>query len=350
MTTGYDVNFEGLGISVYVEPVAFSLFGFDIYWYSILLTMAVFFCMWLAVRHAKYAGLRQDDIMDVFIAIVVFMIIGARLFFVVFSWEQFRYDLKSIFSTRSGGLAFYGGVLGGLFGIWLVTKLKKIRFARMTDFLAVYVPLGQAIGRWGNFFNQEAFGTNTTLPWGMYSEQTNRYLSALNLAGLDPEKPVHPTFLYEFIGNLIIFFLLMRIRRVAKKPFEVTVWYLLLYGLLRFFVEGIRTDALFIGNTWLRISQVLSALMVVAALVVLTLFYRKSRMAEAMTPAPAGEDSVPGADLAIATPAGTTDADVSVPETAETEETLAEAGQQPADHSDGEHEQAPDADPDHPTP
>jgi len=348
MTTGYDVNFDGLGISVYVEPVAFNLFGFDIYWYSILLTLAVFFCMWLAVRNAKYAGLRQDDIMDVFIAIVVFMIIGARLFFVVFSWEQFRYDLKSIFSTRSGGLAFYGGVLGGLFGIWLVTKLKKIRFSRMTDFLAVYVPLGQAIGRWGNFFNQEAFGTNTTLPWGMYSEQTNRYLSALNLAGLDPEKPVHPTFLYEFVGNMIIFFLLMRIRRVAKKPFEVTVWYLLLYGILRFFVEGIRTDALFIGNTWLRISQVLSALMVVAALVVLTLFYRKSRMAEAMGSVTAGDDSISAADLTTETAAVEEEADAVVSEGEEIGDAPAEAEPQPSDESNGE--QVPDADPDKPTP
>jgi phosphatidylglycerol:prolipoprotein diacylglycerol transferase len=348
MTTGYDVNFDGLGISVYVEPVAFNLFGFDIYWYSILLTLAVFFCMWLAVRNAKYAGLRQDDIMDVFIAIVVFMIIGARLFFVVFSWEQFRYDLKSSFSTRSGGLAFYGGVLGGLFGIWLVTKLKKIRFSRMTDFLAVYVPLGQAIGRWGNFFNQEAFGTNTTLPWGMYSEQTNRYLSALNLAGLDPEKPVHPTFLYEFVGNMIIFFLLMRIRRVAKKPFEVTVWYLLLYGILRFFVEGIRTDALFIGNTWLRISQVLSALMVVAALVVLTLFYRKSRMAEAMGSVTAGDDSISAADLTTEAAAVEEEADAVVSEGEEIGDAPAEAEPQPSDEPNGE--QVPDADPDNPTP
>lgn len=278
MTTGYDVSFEGLGISVFVEPVAFTLFNIDIYWYSILMTAAVFLCMWLSLRHAKYNGLRQDDIMDVFIAIVIFMIIGARLFFVIFSWEHFRHDLLSIFSTRSGGLAFYGGVIGGFFGIWLVTRIKKIRFARMTDFLAVYVPLGQAIGRWGNFFNQEAFGTNTTLPWGMYSEQTRRYLASLNLAGLNPEAPVHPTFLYEFLGNLLIFFILLRVRRAASKPFEVTIWYLLLYGLLRFFVEGIRTDALFIGNTSLRISQVLSALMVIAALGALTWFYRKSRM------------------------------------------------------------------------
>jgi len=140
--TGYDVTFEGLGISVYVEPIAFNLFSFDIYWYSILLTFAVFFCMGLAIRNARYSGLRQDDIMDTFIAIVVFMIIGARLFFVVFSWDYYKDNLWAIFSTRSGGLAFYGGVLGGLFGIWLVCKIKKIRFARMTDFLAVYVPLG----------------------------------------------------------------------------------------------------------------------------------------------------------------------------------------------------------------
>ncbi|HEY5466962.1 MAG TPA: prolipoprotein diacylglyceryl transferase [Clostridia bacterium] len=280
--TGYDVSFEGLGITgIYIEPVAFYLFGIGIYWYSILLTVAVFFCMFLAMRRSRYFGIRQDDVMDVFIAIVVLMIVGARLFFVAFSWDLFKNDLGSIFSTRSGGLAFYGGVIGGLFGILLMCRIKKIRFSRMTDFLVVFVPLGQAIGRWGNFFNQEAFGTNTTLPWGMYSEKTNAYLAALNLPGLDPEKPVHPTFLYEFIGNIVIFLILTRISKAAKKPFEVTVWYFLMYGFMRFFVEGIRTDALFIGGTAIRISQLLSGVMVIASLVILTLFHSKSRMAVA---------------------------------------------------------------------
>lgn len=277
--TGFEISFEGLGITgIYVEPVAFHLFGLDVYWYSIMLTLAVFIGLFLAMRKAKYAGLRPDDIIDSIIAIVVFMIIGARLFFVVFSWEKYRDNLMSVFSTRAGGLMFYGGVIGGLFGIWLVCRLKKIRFSRMLDFLAVYVPLGQAIGRWGNFFNQEAFGTNTSLPWGMYSEQTYRYLTALGLPGLDPEKPVHPTFLYEFVGNMLIFFILIRVRKKSKKPFEVTVWYLLLYGFLRFFVEGLRTDSLFIGNTSIRISQLLSALMVVGALAILMLFRHKNRM------------------------------------------------------------------------
>jgi phosphatidylglycerol:prolipoprotein diacylglycerol transferase len=211
------------------------------------------------------------------------MIIMARLYYVVLEWDYFSRDWTRIFSTRDGGLAFYGGVIGGVIAIAIVTKVKKIKVSRLLDFLAVYVPLGQAIGRWGNFFNQEAFGNNTAMPWGMYSNQTAYYLRTVtNIPGLDPTKPVHPTFLYEFIANLLIFFWLLRVRKRSKFPFETMLWYLLLYGFVRYFVEGIRTDPLMIPGTGIRASMLLSALMVVGSIILLIVLSRRRQRTELM--------------------------------------------------------------------
>jgi phosphatidylglycerol:prolipoprotein diacylglycerol transferase len=225
--------------------------------------------------------------MDTFIAIIPLMIIFARLFYVVFQWSYYAQNWKLIFDTRHGGLAFYGGVIGGVLAILLVTRIKKIKLTSLIDFLVVYVPLGQAIGRWGNFFNQEAFGTNTTLPWGMYSNGTEAFLRTV--AGTDPTRPVHPTFFYEFAANIIIFLILLRIRKHKKFPLQVMFWYLLLYGLVRFAVEGIRTDPLIIPGTELRISQILSALMVVFSVVFLIVL-RGRRQNQELAEALAGDD------------------------------------------------------------
>jgi phosphatidylglycerol:prolipoprotein diacylglycerol transferase len=209
------------------------------------------------------------------------MIVMARVYYVVFEWHYYAQDLRRIFSTRDGGLAFYGDIIGGIIAIALVTRIKKIKVHHLLDFLAVYVPLGQAIGRWGNFFNQEAFGNNTALPWGMYSNQTAAYLrSVTNITGLNPTLPVHPTFFYEFAANLLIFAWLLRVRKRSRFPFETTLWYLLLYGFVRYFVEGIRTDPLMIPGTSIRISMLLSALMVIGATIALILLKRRQTRLE----------------------------------------------------------------------
>jgi phosphatidylglycerol---prolipoprotein diacylglyceryl transferase len=279
MTPDYLVSFPGLDIhDIPVNRVAFSPFGLNIYWYGLLIAGALVLCLILAIRQAKANGLSQDDVMDTFIAIIPLMIIFARLYYVIFEWDFYSKDWRLIFDTRHGGLAFYGGVIGGVLAIALVTILKKIKVTQLMDFLVVYVPLGQAIGRWGNFFNQEAFGTNTNLPWGMYSNGTEAYLRTVS--GATPTAPVHPTFLYEFIANLIIFAVLLRIRKRARFPLSTTLWYLLLYGFVRFFVEGIRTDALFIGDTSIRISQVLSAAMVIVSSILLIVLNRRKQRAE----------------------------------------------------------------------
>lgn len=278
--SGYFVSFPGLGIdNLEISPVAFTLFGFPIYWYGLLIAAAVLVCMFLALRDSKAFGLKQDDILDMLLLSVPLGIVCARLYFVIFEWSLYKDNLLKIFDTRSGGLAFYGGVIGGILGVALMSLFKKIPFHRVADFLIVYIPLGQAIGRWGNFFNQEAFGNNTGLPWGMISNRTRSYLASLGQSGINPDQPVHPTFLYEFLANLLIFFLLRRIRKQSKQKFETLSWYLILYGGVRFFVESIRTDALFIGQSNVRVSMLVSALMVLGAALYLGKLWLNDRRA-----------------------------------------------------------------------
>ncbi len=297
-TYDYLVRFPGLGIEdLEISRIAFKVFNVPVYWYGLLIATAILLCLYLAMRHARYFRLTADDVLDTFIALIPGMIIFARLYYVVFEWQMYKDNWKLIFDTRAGGLAFYGGVIGGVLAGYLVCRIKKIPFHRMLDFLAVYIPLGQAIGRWGNFFNQEAFGINTDLPWGMMSNETIRYLGLLNpelFPNIDPYSPVHPTFLYEFIGNIVLFVILYQIRRRFRQPFTVILSYLLGYGIIRFFVEGIRTDPLYIPGSSLRVSQVLSAAMVVAAIAGLVAIRLIARKKAALSPEGAGgtEDAV----------------------------------------------------------
>lgn len=265
------VSFPGLGIvDLPVSRVAFNVWGLPIYWYGILIAAAVLLCVFLGMRHAPRFGLTPDDVLDVVIAVIPLAIVFARLYYVVFS--PTKWTFLTILDVRNGGLAFYGGVLGGFLGLVLVARLKRIRLHRIVDFLAVYLPLGQAIGRWGNFFNQEAFGNNTTLPWGMKSGATQAYLESLPAAaGLVSTNPVHPTFLYEFLANILIFVVLLMIRKRSRQPYETTFAYLGMYGFVRFFVESIRTDPLTLplfGSDF-RVSMWLSALMVLVSVVFL---------------------------------------------------------------------------------
>ena len=178
----FHVSFPGLGIyDLQVNRIAFSFeiggTEINIYWYGILIAIAFLIGIILAVRQAPQFGLKGDDVIDILLWVIILSLVGARLYYVIFSWEDFSGNLLKIFQTRDGGLAFYGGVIGGVLGVFIGSKLKKINLMYLLDFFAVYLPLGQAIGRWGNFFNQEAFGTNTMLPWGMFSEGTYQHLA-----------------------------------------------------------------------------------------------------------------------------------------------------------------------------
>lgn len=266
--SSYRVTFPGLGIDdgLEISRIAFRLGSIEIYWYGLLIALGVLLAMFLSVRHAPQFNLKSDDVLDFYLWTIPMGIIGARIYYIVFAWDEFSHNIWSVFDTRNGGLAFYGGIITGALTVYIVARIKKITFPQVAHFFIPYVPLGQAIGRWGNFFNQEAFGTNTNLPWGMYSNGTRNYLSSLADPALDPNSPVHPTFLYEFVGNLIIYFILIAIRKRTKDGFKPLAAYLVLYGTLRFFVERIRTDSLYIGNTDIRVSALLSAVMVIAGL------------------------------------------------------------------------------------
>jgi phosphatidylglycerol:prolipoprotein diacylglycerol transferase len=286
----YHVSFPGLGIENLVvnrEAFVFNLFGREltVFWYGLIFTLAMILCIVIAMMRAKNYGFTRDDILDYFLWMIPLILVGSRLYYVVFEWDQFKGSFASIFDLRQGGLAFYGGVLGGMLAVAIAARIKRVKLHRILDYLAVLIPLGQGIGRWGNFFNQEAFGTNTSMPWGMISEGTRQGLAALNpdpanpLPGLNPNLPVHPTFFYEFAANMIIFAVLLLVHKRQKRPWTTVLTYFFLYGIVRFFVEGIRTDSLMFnafGSTF-RISQVLSAVMVVGAVIVFVIIRGRAK-------------------------------------------------------------------------
>lgn len=234
-----------------MDPIAFSIFGFDIRWYGILIALAMLIASAFFLKRGKSMGLTEDDLMDVIIWVLPSAIVGARLYYVLF------YDLNyylsqpaEILNLRAGGLAIHGGVIGGFLAGWLVALKKRLPFIKLADVVAPVLILGQAIGRWGNFFNGEAHGGPTNLPWGIL---------------VDGQK-VHPTFLYESIWNFLIFVVLLRL--LNKKHFDgqIIALYFVCYSVGRFFIEGLRTDSLMIGP--LRIAQVISFIMILGGLAI----------------------------------------------------------------------------------
>lgn len=272
-----NVQFPGLwGLEFELRRWAFEVFGVKIYWYGIIIALAFLVAVLLAVRSSRKYDIEPDSILDLVLFAAPAAIIFARLYYVIFSWDQYKDNLLEIFNTRNGGLAIYGGVIGALLVAWLYAKKKKISFLHLTDFTVPYLVLGQGIGRWGNFVNQEAFGSKTSLPWRMNGEYPNSYLNSLQ-ENLDLTKwGVHPTFLYESLWNIAVFLLLIIHRKRKKAEGEVLFLYLVLYGVGRFFIEGLRTDSLMLGS--FRVSQLLSILLV---LVFASLFiYRRVKKAK----------------------------------------------------------------------
>ena len=270
-----EVSFPGLGITVNIDQVAFSIFGIEVYWYGLLISLGMVLCVVLGMLHSKKNKFSSDLVFDVILVSLPCAIVGARLYYVLSEWEMYSGDLIKIFDTRSGGLAVYGGLLGAFIGTLIMCKIRKIPFSAVVDFCVVYIPLGQAIGRWGNFFNQECFGTTTTLPWGMKSSEVESYLR-LYFPDLDSTMAVHPTFFYEFLATITIFFILLYVRKYSKHAFESMAVYMILYGVARFFIEGLRTDSLYIGDTGIRTSQLFSAVLVVSGVIYLVVAYKKN--------------------------------------------------------------------------
>lgn len=268
------VEFPGLwGLKFAINRVAFYVFGLPIYWYGIIIATGFLLAVLLGMRNSKKAGIEPDNILDLVLFAAPAAIIGARLFYVIFSWELFKDNPIDIINTRKGGLAIYGGVLAAFLVAYIFSRKKKIGALNLLDFGVPYLVMAQGIGRWGNFVNQEAFGSATTLPWRMNSDTVNSYLSNVQV-GLDLSKwGVHPTFLYESLMDFIIFFLLIWYGKRKKLDGEVFYMYMILYGIGRFFIEGLRTDSLMMGN--FRISQLLAAAFAVAFVIVFV--YRRKK-------------------------------------------------------------------------
>lgn len=246
------ISFPNLGITVDPNPVAFTVFGKDIYWYGIIIALGFLLAVIYMMRRAPVFGLTQDDVLDEVLWAVPIGVICARLYYCIFYWELYADNPISILYIWEGGLAIYGGVIGGAITILVVSRVKKIKTGTMLDIAAMAVLIGQIFGRWGNFMNREAHGTVTD--------------SFFKMGLVDASGAVtyyHPTFLYESVWNLVGFLALHFLTKKRKFDGQIFLSYLTWYGLGRVWIEGLRTDSLYLFSTGIRVSQLVAALCVV---------------------------------------------------------------------------------------
>lgn len=269
------VSFPNIGLDFNIWRVAFRVFGMPVYWYGIIIAFAFFVCVLWAMRDSRKFDLVPETVIDLMLFAAPIAIICARLYFVIFSWDNYKNDLLQIVNIRNGGLAILGGIIGAVITAYFVARYKKIPVLKLFDFTIPYVALGQAIGRWGNFFNQEAFGTNTNLPWGMTSPTIRAYLQNIQNRGINinPDMPVHPTFLYESLWDVAVFIFLLWMRRNKKFSGEVFSFYFITYGMGRAVIEGMRTDSLMLGN--IRVSQLLSIIFIIVFSIII--IYKRAK-------------------------------------------------------------------------
>lgn len=237
------------------NPIAFSMFGLSVRWYGILIAIGMLIGMIIAYKRAPRHDIQSERVIDLVLVSLPAGVIGSRLYYVIFHWESFRHDLGAILNIRLGGLAIHGGLFFGLATAIIFCFLWSIRPMNLLDLMAPSIALAQSIGRWGNYFNKEAHGGPTDLPW------------AILING----EAVHPTFLYESIWCLFIFFILIFIDNRRKFEGQVFLLYGIFYSIERFFVEGLRTDSLMLGS--LRMAQVVSVIIFMLFLI----FYIKLR-------------------------------------------------------------------------
>ncbi len=284
------VYFSGIdrGFSVPSVLADFSVFGIDIQikFYGAIIAFGFLLAVLFGGRMAYKWKMSLDKMVDVLIYGTVAAIIGARLYYVFSKWDYYGEHLSEIPKIWNGGLAIYGGIIAGVIAAYVVCKVRKMNFWNLLDIASMSLLIGQGIGRWGNFTNQEAFGINTDMPWGMWSRKVADYVSSnqsffeANGFSVDPDLPVHPTFLYESIWCLLGFFVLYFICHKARIfSGQVALCYGIWYGVERMIVEGLRTDSLYIAGTTIRVSQALSAaiaLICAVLLVALLIKFRKN--------------------------------------------------------------------------
>lgn len=256
------ISFPGLGLSFNPSRVAFSIGNKPIYWYGIIIAAGFLLAVYYAMRRADQFGLTQDNIIDMLICAVPLAIIGARAYYCLFSWNLYKDDPIRVLYIWEGGLAIYGGVIGAVIGLFLYTKVKKVKTTALLDIGGLGLLIGQAIGRWGNFMNREAFGA-----------QTDSFLRMGLTDASGATIYVHPTFLYESVWNAIGLLILHFYSKRRKFDGQIFLMYLGWYGLGRMFIEGLRTDSLYVGSSNLRVSQLLAGICFLA--VVIFLVYDK---------------------------------------------------------------------------
>ena len=250
--------------------------GMTIKWYGVIIAFGFLLAVLFGGRMAYKYKVNLNNMVDVLIFGTVGGIVGARLYYVLFEWAYYKDHLGEIIQIWNGGLAIYGGIIGGLLMAYFVCKKHEMSMWQLLDFIGMSLLIGQGIGRWGNFANQEAFGTNTSAPWGMLSAKTTAYLtehySEITAKGIavDPNLPVHPTFLYESIWCLLGFAILYFLsRKFYKFHGELFLGYAVWYGIGRAIIEGFRTDSLYITGTTVRVSQLLSLGLVICCTLLL---------------------------------------------------------------------------------
>ena len=268
-----EIRFPHLGIVLEHVGKSIDVFGFSIAYYGIIIAAGMMAAMLICTSLAKKAGLDEDSFFNTVILGIVLSVLGARIYYVFFSWDQYKDNLLDIFNIREGGLAIYGGVITAVLVMWIYSRRKKISLGLLGDIGSIGIILGQIVGRWGNFFNREVFGTYTDSLFAMQlpvkavraSDLTQEILDHTALINGVEFIQVHPTFLYESIWNLGVLLVMALVYRKKRFNGQVFLIYLGGYGLGRFWIEGIRTDQLLIpGTTW-PVSQVLAAAMVAAA-------------------------------------------------------------------------------------
>ncbi len=231
--------------------IAFSIGNLSVRWYGILISLALALGIYLAYREAKRERLDDEEMINILLVVIPSAIVGARLYYVIFNWSFYATDWTRIFRIWEGGLAIHGGIIAGILVCWLMTHCKEPGFLRWADVFCPSLAIGQAIGRWGNFFNQEAYGYSTDLPWAMYIDGAYR----------------HPTFLYESLWDVGAFIILIKLLRRPHRRGSVFAIYLIVYSIGRFVIETFRTDSLMLG--FLRTAMMVSIICITAGVVIL---------------------------------------------------------------------------------
>lgn len=279
------IRFPHLGIYLPNIGKTISVFGVDIAYYGITIAIAMIVGISIALHEAKRTGQNQDTYLDLLMLTMLTSVVGARIYYVIFSWSNYKDNLGEILNIRNGGLAIYGGIIAGVITVFVYSKITKMKFLQIADTVCMGLAAGQIIGRWGNFFNREAFGeyTNNLLAMQLpvSAVRKNEITSAMwnhvvTIGGVEYIQ-VHPTFLYEGLWNFMVLLFLFWFRKRKKFEGELFFCYLAGYGAGRFWIESLRTDQLLLPGIHVPVSQMLSAVLVIVSLSVIICKRTKNR-------------------------------------------------------------------------